>query len=1027
MNEKKRLFTLCAKAMQEKGLAEQKYKDRLQEEWQEIDAQNEFEYFLDLYDRGIKIEENENNLLVPYLLEIVDNIDINKPPEYVYGDLPDIDVDYIPEIRDYLKNEWAPKTFGREYVSNIGSYNTFGVKNALIDMARVHGLDRDEVLKITTKLSNKDDDGEAITWETAVAGNKELEEYCKKYPEVADAARRLVGRIRGKGKHAGGLIVSSVPIDSIVPQFTDSDGNPASAWTEGLNSQDLQPVGLVKFDLLVITNLKQIKACIVALTKILNKATESINSREGLICALPGGRNWSDTSYLNDPMALALANEARLKCIFQFDSSGIRDLVKQGGVTSFEDLVAYASLYRPGPLSCLPKGTQIQLNSGTKSIEELNSDKDKVAYLDHQGMIQHTSNFIMENTGIKKVYKIKTKSGKTIIASGEHRFMCEDFEYKKLKNIQKGEKVYTLTVNEFIWDEIESIENVGEEDCYDIAVLEEDVFLDEPNYIAENFLVHNSGMATNYCDRKRGIESYNLHPLLQPILEKTYGVMVYQEQVMQILNAVGSIPLKDCEIVRKAISKKQIEKFIKYKDQFIEVGQKKLEWDDEKINELFDNVEAFSGYGFNRSHAVAYTMLSSRLLWLKAHYPLDFFAAILSCEKSTDKIKEYKLDANKFGIEVNRVDLNKSKERFQRNEDQIYAGFADIKGIGEDPAAKIVAGQPYSSFEDFLERFGTDANTLKPLISLGIFCDLEQRADYWEFAEYYKDKIKSRMARDARNVNTRQKHIEEFMYLIPEGHPQKYEYDFCREWIEDKINLNIENEDFVQEMIKTFPEIETKQSLKIYKKLKKCIEDHQRKVEEDEPILLKDFRPIGKISQKMKDMLMVDVIKAEEEYYGFSWTNLLEKSPDYKEDYTFAEFERRVDLEDAINRPVYCHVVKPPLAKTSKSGTTTYYVVTIQDGEGHEENVTFWEEDYNRFKEELEYWEDDVRKGNLLVMRLVRPAPPFKNYTFESPAKHERKRKVPENKADDARLSVLERPDIIEIIQRQNEPEVIEI
>jgi DNA polymerase-3 subunit alpha len=145
------------------------------------------------------------------------------------------------------------------------------------------------------------------------------------------AAKMLLDRNKTGGVHAGGLIISSVNIEDFVPLEVRSvkkenpNGVICSAWTEGLNRQDLGPVGLIKFDLLVINNLLQIAI-----------ACKLIKERHGLTKhqRLPGDWDWSDISYLNDPKALEMANKADLKCIFQFDSEGIRKLVKRGGVTA---------------------------------------------------------------------------------------------------------------------------------------------------------------------------------------------------------------------------------------------------------------------------------------------------------------------------------------------------------------------------------------------------------------------------------------------------------------------------------------------------------------------------------------------------------------------------------------------------------------------------------------------------------------------------------------------------------------------
>lgn len=567
-----------------------------------------------------------------------------------------------------------------------------------------------------------------------------------------------------------------------------------------------------------------------------------------------------------------------------------------------------------------------------------------------------------------------------------------------------------MVLNGFVLEEIESIEECGEQECYDIAILEEDVLDGEPNYLAEGFLVHNSGMATNYCQRKKGIERYDVHPLMEPILGHTYGVLVYQEQVMKLLHVVGGIPLKDCEIVRKAISKKKVDKFIKYKVQFLTVGQERLGWTLEQVSELWDHIEAFAGYGFNLSHAVAYTYVSSRLLALKAHYPLEFFTAILSCESMEDKVKEYKVDAEKFGLTVNRLDLNKSGATFQIVDDEIYIGFSNVKGIGREVAERIVEHQPYTGLEDFLEKFGTDANVLKPLIGLRIF-DGHPLVLY-EFVEHYKEVIKKRQARDKRNADTRKRYVEEFMYLIPDGEEGKYDYEMNRKFMDDLVKGAYDKQaDFNKAFIgcegeEQIPGLDTKEAFKIYKKYRRAVEGHQKKLEADESVKLEDFRPKGKLDAKIRDLLGGDPLKAEGQFYGFNWDSLLVDSPDFIGDHTFADFEKRYDLNDTVSWLVEVQVVSKPQEKTSKGSGKKYYVMEVQDADGVKNGVTIWGPEYGRFKDELNFWESESRMGNLLQIRLTRPNPPFKNYTFES----DRTKKYPEDKSEDVRLTVMRRP-----------------
>lgn len=431
MDSKERLTQLCETAMAQWVGYSEECEKRLRQELKAVDDASDQDYFLDLHDRGVKIDKNENNLLIAKLLGIVQDFDGEKPPVYVYGDWPDVDVDYVKDVRNYLKDEWAPKTFGAENVCNIGSYNTFGIKSSLIDMAKVFGADRDEVLRVTTKLGTKDDDGKVLTWEAAMQLNKDLAEYCKKYPDIASAAKRMFNRIRSRGKHAGGLIVSRIPIADLVPLCTDSDGNPVSAWTEGLHAQDLQPVGLVKYDVLGLTNLGQLAYCV-----------KMIKERHGIdVMALPGQSNWSDTSYLNDKKSLELANQGKLRCVFQFDSAGMRELIKKGGVTSFDDLVAYTSVFRPGPLECLAAGTIVSTTGGGVPIESLLSWEHHIAYIKKDGSVAYSKRFLLKKTGKKRMLKITTKSGKTIICSEDHELLSKGLQFVSAKFLKTGVKI----------------------------------------------------------------------------------------------------------------------------------------------------------------------------------------------------------------------------------------------------------------------------------------------------------------------------------------------------------------------------------------------------------------------------------------------------------------------------------------------------------------------------------------------------------------------------------------------------------
>lgn len=451
------LVTLLNQEMQRRGLDDDTHRKRLSYELEEITIQEDFDYFWNLYQKKTRYPQNEHNLLVPFLLDIVDDFDINREAAWVMGELPDVDLDFLSEIQDYIKHVWAPGHFGRECVCDISTYGTLGIKSASLDMARVHGYAKDEIQAITVRMEDKDDDGKPLEWDKALELYPEFQAYMTAHPDVAASVQMLLDRYRSAGVHAGGMIIAKCRIDDFVPLEVRSvnKDNPkgviVSAWTEGQATQDLQPVGLIKFDILVVNGLMQYSL-----------GAKLVKERHGLpnVCGFEGDRDWTDTTYLDDPKAIAMANKGDLVGIFQFDTEGLRKVVNNGGVSKFDDLVAYSSLWRPGPLSA--------------------------------------------------------KMDKT------------------------------------------------------------------------------------FCERKKNPKSYKLHPILRPILRNTYGVMCFQEQVMQILNVVGKIPLIHCEKVRKAISKKKVEQFIKYKDMFIENGQKTLGISKEEIEKLWEQIVFFSGYGFNK-------------------------------------------------------------------------------------------------------------------------------------------------------------------------------------------------------------------------------------------------------------------------------------------------------------------------------------------------------------------------------------------------------------------------------------------
>lgn len=810
--------TICEEKLQQIPHTEA-HEERLALELREVNTLNEADYFLSLAEKGDKYE-NENNLIIPYLLGICDEFDITKPPCYEYGEFPDIDIDYLPSVRQYLKEEFSREKHGKQFVCNIATYTTFGLRSALIDMAKVFGLDRKEILSLTTKLGIKDDEGEILTWEKAIELYEDLRKYLEQNPEMAEAAKKMLHRNRNMGMHASGLIISGVPIEDFVPLVKVKDGTGAcSAWVEGLHGTDLGAVGLVKFDFLSLeANMK-----IATGTKLAGEigaesfhdscnAVEAATKHVGRVAALPGKSNWTDTSYLEDPVALEMANRGDLKMVFQYDGSeGIRRLAKQGGVTSFNDLAVYTALFRPSAIKL--------------------------------------------------------------------------------------------------------------------------------------------GMHEAYCRRKNKLEEYEIHPLVKDFMEPTYAVMVFQEQVMRMLNVVGKIPLKDCEAVRKAISKKKIEKFQKYKEIFVANGQETLQWPIEKVANLWNQIEAFSGYGFNLAHCVAYTYISSRMLYLKAHHPLAFYASVLSFTKAASskdyfKLKDYKQEAERHGIRVNQVNINKSGVECRIVDKEIYYGLGKLRGIGEEIAERVVKLQPFKDYTDFISRAGTEAKIHQPVIALRMFD--EDPIKLYNFYQAFKVTQKKEEEREKRLQRTLTKYREKIKELTG------------KEEVDDDVFL--------------LPDETKEEVLTLIKKISLSTMNYQSR---SAPLpKLYEFNNSEENIDPEYLKLLKDKTAAEEHYYGFVWNHPLEKCPKYGH-HTFEEFESN---QTEVG-PIDIQINKVQQMKGPKA---TYYRLDVEDANSEKRRVTVWTDDFKRFKEELV-------AGRFIRLTVKAPSNGFPTFTLVSSPNRYRK------------------------------------
>ncbi|MCH7686128.1 MAG: DNA polymerase III subunit alpha [Planctomycetes bacterium] len=235
------------------------------------------------------------------------------------------------------------------------------------------------------------------------------------------------------------------------------------------------------------------------------------------------------------------------------------------------------------------------------------------------------------------------------------------------------------------------------------------------------------GMVMDYVNVKNGLqEPARVHPIVDEILEETYGVMVYQEQVMRILNQVGGIELPAAYRCIKAISKKKLKTIAQFREQYLE-GAGRNGIDEKLASELFGLIEKFAGYGFNKSHSTAYGAVAYQTAYLKAHYPKEFMAALLSCGmESSDRISEQVDDCRRMGLEVLPPDVNRSDVEFGILGEKMTFGLGAIKGIGKNAVAAVVrerkANGPYGSIFDLTERVDTkllNRSALEILIKAG--------------------------------------------------------------------------------------------------------------------------------------------------------------------------------------------------------------------------------------------------------------------------------------------------------------------
>jgi predicted XRE-type DNA-binding protein len=277
------------------------------------------------------------------------------------------------------------------------------------------------------------------------------------------------------------------------------------------------------------------------------------------------------------------------------------------------------------------------------------------------------------------------------------------------KTIREMREKYRLPqISDTRFVRVEEIKYEGEENLYDIAV-------EGPhnNYLAGNFVVHNSGMSQDYVDIKFGRKKHSyIHPSLKPILEQTYGCMVYQEQAIKIATDIAGFSPENADQLRSAIGKKKPELMAKLKSKFTQGAQEHGKIARGIAEEIFGWIEKCQRYSFNLSHAISYAMIAYQTAWLKCHFPHEFFTSYLTYSQYKGDPKEeiYKLiqDARLFGVDILPPDIRRGNIHFQMTEKPqkgVAFGLAHIRGVGASAIQKIVSAAPATPGAGSLETW----------------------------------------------------------------------------------------------------------------------------------------------------------------------------------------------------------------------------------------------------------------------------------------------------------------------------------
>jgi len=469
--------------------------------------------------------------------------------------MPDIDIDFCGRRRGEVI-DYVTQRYGRENVAQIITFNTLAARVVTRDVGRAMEYPYAQADRIAKMIPNE----LHITLESAIHNSTQLQDAMKdeKVSDWIGTARKLEGLVRNASIHAGGVVIAPEPLMELVPLFRSKD----DVITTQYDMKILERLGLLKMDFLGVATFTIIDDCL--------QIIREITGKEIKILDIP----------LDDPKVYQIFTEGKTNGVFQFESSGMKNLLRKFKPERFEDLIMLNALFRPGPMQML-------------------------------------------------------------------------------------------------------------EDC--IA-------------------------------RKHGkIKIQYLLPELEPILKETYGIIVYQEQVMQIASKIGGFSLGEADLLRRAMGKKKMDVMQAQRTKFVK-GAAERNIDSGKAGELFDLMEKFAQYGFNKSHSTAYALVAYQTAYLKTYYPLPFVAALLSSQiEKRQEIVKYFNECRVMGIKILPPDINESGEKFTVEQEAVRFGLAAVKNVGGAAIQSITKARNesrFSALEDFYERVDSRAVNKRVMESL---------------------------------------------------------------------------------------------------------------------------------------------------------------------------------------------------------------------------------------------------------------------------------------------------------------------